>query len=82
MNATKTRSWVVYRMTVPGELQTFKAVCERSEWEAIDRLRPGYHVLLQDGIMTEGEAERLARAGTEAEAIPAKRGTFGSRATW
>ena len=37
------------------------AVCERGEWEAMERARPGYHTLVQTGIFNEGEAEKLAR---------------------
>jgi len=37
------------------------AVCEQSEWEAMERAQPGYHTLVQAGITNE--AERLARSG-------------------
>jgi hypothetical protein len=53
--------WVVYRMTVRGKLSGMNAVCEQAEWEAMERAKPGYHRLIQAGIATEGEAERLAR---------------------
>ena len=54
-------SWVVYVMTLHGKTSGMSAVCEQGEWEAMERARPGYHVLVQAGITNEGEAERLAR---------------------
>ena len=47
-----------------------RAVCEQSEWEEMEKARPGYHTLVRSGITNEGEAERLAR-GTAGE--PMKR---------
>ena len=55
------RSWVVYRMTLHGKPGGLNAVCEQSEWDAMELARPGYHTLVRDGITNEGEAERLAR---------------------
>jgi hypothetical protein len=57
----ETPSWVVYVMTLHGKTSGMSAVCEQAEWEAMERARPGYHVLVQAGITNEGEAERLAR---------------------
>jgi hypothetical protein len=57
-------SWVVYQMTTRGKTVGVKAVCEQGEWDAMERAQPGYHTLIQAGIANEGEAERLARAGT------------------
>ena len=56
-------SWVVYRMTIHGKPSGRSAVCEQSEWEAMERASPGYHMLVRAGITNEGEAERLARSG-------------------
>lgn len=56
-------SWVVYRMTLHGKTAGMNAVCEQGEWEAMERIKPGYHTLIRAGIMNEGEAERLARTG-------------------
>jgi hypothetical protein len=53
--------WVVYRMTIHGKPSGMDAVCEQSEWEAMERAQPGYHTLVQAGITNE--AERLARSG-------------------
>jgi hypothetical protein len=60
----KSMMWVVYRMTIHGKPSGIDAVCEQSEWEAMERTRPGYHTLVQAGITNEGEAERLARSWT------------------
>jgi len=59
--------WVVYKMTVRGRPEGMNAVCEQSEWEAMERAQPGQHTLIQSGISNEGEAERLAR-GTSGDA--------------
>jgi hypothetical protein len=60
MNAT-TVSWVVYQMTIHKKPTGMKAVCEQSEWDAMELARPGYHVLIRGGIASEVEAETLAR---------------------
>jgi hypothetical protein len=60
----KTVSWVVYLMTLhrrQGEAVAVNAVCELSEWEAMELDRPGYHRLVKAGIANEAEAELLAR---------------------
>lgn len=58
----KVISWVVYRMTVHNKPTGMNAVCEQSEWEAMELAAPGYHTLILAGITNEGEAERLARS--------------------
>jgi len=55
-------SWVVYRMTLHGKPNGMNAVCDQGEWEAMERIKPGYHTLVRSGITNEGEAERLARS--------------------
>ena len=62
--------WVVYLMTLHGKKDGLNAVCEQGEWEAMELARPGYHRLVQAGIASEAEAERLARGG------PVKPATF------
>jgi hypothetical protein len=62
-NNEKTLLWVVYRMTIRGKPSGMNAVCQQSEWEAMERAQPGYHTLIRAGITNEGEAERLARSG-------------------
>ena len=61
MSTQKTESWVVYKMTIHKKPEGMNAVCEQSEWDAMERARPGYHTLVRSGITNEGEAERLAR---------------------
>ena len=70
--AGKVVSWVVYRMTIHGKQAGVNAVCEQSEWDALELSRPGYHTLLRSGIPTEGEAERIARDGQGGVAAVAK----------
>jgi hypothetical protein len=57
----KTVSWVVYQMTLHGQAAPRNAICEQTEWEAMERARPGYHTLVRSGITNEAEAEKLAR---------------------
>jgi len=54
-------SWVVYRMTIHGKATGMKAVCEQGEWEAMERIQPGRHMLVRAGITNEVEAEQLAK---------------------
>jgi hypothetical protein len=58
----ETLLWVVYRMTIHGKASGMNAVCEQSEWDAMERAQPGRHTLVQAGIANEAEAERLARS--------------------
>ena len=69
MRSTKAQSWVVYSMPVRDNVIPMRCVCEQSEWETIERSKPGHYVLIQSGITNEGEAERLAR-GSSGEARP------------
>jgi hypothetical protein len=62
-NTERSALWVVYQMTIHGKPSGMNAVCQQSEWEAMERAQPGYHRLVQAGIPNEGEAERLARNG-------------------
>jgi len=52
--------WVVYKMKQAGP-EGPNAVCEQSEWDAMELAQPGYHTLIQEGITSENEAEKLAR---------------------
>jgi len=71
MRKNLVESWVVYKMTLHGKSDKHNAVCEQSEWDAMELARPGYHLLVQSGIATECDAERLARATpTELPAVP------------
>jgi hypothetical protein len=53
-------TWVVFKMHLAGP-QGPNAVCEQAEWDEMERTNPGYHTLIQEGITSEPEAERLAR---------------------
>jgi hypothetical protein len=73
---TRQVTWVVYLMALhkkPG----VTAVCEQSEWDAMQRDHPGQHTLIRGGIASETEAELLAR-GTAGDA---KRGPYPARAS-
>ena len=41
--------------------------CTKSEWDAMELARPGYHTLIRESIMDENQAERIAR-GTSGDA--------------
>lgn len=60
--------WVVYLMTVHKK-PSVNAMCSQSEWEEMEREKPGYHTLIQGGIASENEAERMAR-GSSGDAKP------------
>ena len=59
--APKSATWVVYLRTLHGKDSGVNAVCEQSEWDALELARPGYHTLVRAGIASEGEAEQIAR---------------------
>lgn len=61
MNQPECHSWVVYLMTVHGKPSGMNAVCEQTEWDAMELSRPGYHTLVRSGIENENEAELVAR---------------------
>jgi len=67
MRKTENVSWVVYQMSLNGHPLGMNAVCEQSEWDAMELDRPGYHTLIRAGIANECEAEKLAR-GTSGDA--------------
>ncbi|MFL5329168.1 MAG: hypothetical protein ACJ8C4_09645 [Gemmataceae bacterium] len=55
--------WVIYQACVPGDpaCSDNTAVCTEIEWKRMEAARPGRHRMLRGGIVSEGEAERLAR---------------------
>jgi hypothetical protein len=61
--------WVIYRVVIKGGPGGANAVCEAREWDALEAARPGLHTLVQAGIGSESEAERLAR-GTSGDPVP------------
>ncbi|MDB5312154.1 MAG: hypothetical protein JWO38_6356 [Gemmataceae bacterium] len=63
------KSWVIYQAVARGEVVGPNSVCEQAEWNQMERLRPGAQPLVQAGIGSEGEAERLAR-GTSGDPVP------------
>ena len=56
-------TWVVYEKFFHRQATGQNAVCEQSEWEEMERIRPGYHNVIKAGIATESEADRYARNG-------------------
>ena len=62
-------SWVVYQVSVKGQMDGPNAVCEQDEWDAMELERPGLNRLIRSGITSEGEAERLAR-GKSGDPVP------------
>lgn len=63
MRKTEHVTWVVYRLMMYGKKKgSMGAVCEQSEWDAMELSQPGRHTLILAGIANEGEAERLARS--------------------
>ena len=71
-NFEKVESWVIYQAVLRGEVIGTNSVCEQAEWEQMERQRPGAQRLVQAGIASGGEAERLAR-GKSGDRVP--RGT-------
>lgn len=53
-------TWAVYLMEIKGG-EPRKAICLQTEWEEMERRRPGHQCLIRAGIGTEAEAELLAR---------------------
>ena len=71
MPTEKKMLWVVYQTTVrgkQGKSTTMNVICEQGEWDAMELAQPGLHTLVQGGITSEGEAERLAR-GSAGDAL-------------
>ena len=54
-------TWVVFQMPVKNCPVGRRAVCEQTEWVAMDSAKPGVYTVIQAGMTNEGEAERLAR---------------------
>jgi hypothetical protein len=43
--------WVVYLMTISKNPDGMRAVCEQSEWDAMELNRPGYHKLMRRSVL-------------------------------
>lgn len=54
-------SWVVYRMSLQKNPHGGVAICGQEEWDQMQLSQPCSHTLIQDGIGSEVEAEKLAR---------------------
>lgn len=63
-------TWVVYEKLIHGKPSGMNAVCEQSEWDAMEVTQPGIHTLIRAGITNEGEAEKLARYGPSGIPVP------------
>jgi len=61
MRLVKRELWVVYLKTVHDSKPKVNAVCEQSEWDAMELDRPGHHTLVKAGIASESEADMIAR---------------------
>ena len=59
---------MVYQAAVKGQETGPNAICEQSEWDAMEAAAPGQNRLIRSGIASEGEAERLAR-GTSGDPV-------------
>ena len=55
------QAWVVYQIPVRGRAELINAVCEQKEWEAMELAQPGHFTLVRANIVSEAEAEKLAR---------------------
>lgn len=63
-------TWVVYEMLNRGKPSGVNAVCDQEEWDAMQRLQPGLHPLIQAGIQNEGQAEQIARTTRPPTPVP------------
>lgn len=72
-------SWVVYLMTIYKQPDGVRAVCEQSEWDAMELARPGHHHLIRGNIATEVEAEIFARRDAPAKIVSASGSKPGNR---
>ena len=64
MRAVKeAESWVVYQ-SVDGPRMGMKSVCEASEWDALQTAQSGAVKLIKKNIVSESEAEKLARGNS------------------
>jgi hypothetical protein len=61
MRAVSVVTWVVFERPVPGK-SNLTIVCEQSEWDLMEETQRNDCVLLRAGIVSEGEAEQLARS--------------------
>lgn len=53
------KTWVVYERLATGKVRAIHIVCDSAEWARL--AGDGGYRLVQDGIVSEAEAERVAR---------------------
>lgn len=70
-SSQQVQTWVIYRSLSKGVGEGAHAVCAQADWDRMEQASPGRQVLIQDGIVSEGAAERLAR-GTRGDPVPKK----------
>ena len=71
MRKAKAVTWVVYKAA--GAQGDVRCVCEQAEWDEMEKSEQGRRTLIKKGIVSEAEAEKLARAPVvEAEAAKAE----------
>jgi hypothetical protein len=63
VSVAKRKTWVVYSRLIRGQDDPVSAVCSQVEWDELNRDQPGGLTLVQSDIASEGDAERVARAG-------------------
>jgi hypothetical protein len=68
---TETHSLAVYRIAATGKLEAVNAMCDQADWPEVERLAKGRNTLVRGNIVSESEAERLAR-GTSGDRKPKK----------
>ncbi|MBI3865622.1 MAG: hypothetical protein HY290_27430 [Planctomycetia bacterium] len=70
-----TETWVVFQ-ALQGAQSGIRSICTESEWTDILARKPGVNQLVQAGIASETEAEKLARGTSgDAKQRPSRRST-------
>jgi hypothetical protein len=64
--AAPARTWVVYRRALKDDPFGAIGVCTEAEWAVMSRAAEGVLSLIQGGLPSEPEAERIARVATAA----------------
>jgi hypothetical protein len=57
-------SWVIYQLVVKGEVTGPDTICRQTEWDEMERLRPGAQWLVQGEIASESQAKSQVRNAT------------------
>lgn len=56
----KVQKWVVYK-SITGSKAGTNSVCTADEWKVVQERDPGENVIVQEDIVDESEAEKVAR---------------------